>query len=170
MLTLIKLLFYKLNLFNIWSFTQWIYIQHWYLIKFRKMRHFKLDFALTKKFFSWTFASFFVYRFFIYKILKLTKYNNISLNFFINYELTIIYWIVKWVNLLEQLIDISNVYYDQISKWQLLDYFFILEFPYIYDKIDRKTRWIRWIKHICKKYVLGLKFYSGKITDLKGSD
>lgn len=170
MLTLIKLFFYKLKSIEIWGFIQWIHIHHWYLIKFRKMRHLRIDFAMTKKFFRWTYASFFVYKFFGIKLLITNDRINLVYSVYKTNIAAVIYLITGWSSSLEQLIDIVNIEYDQMSKWQLLDYFFLLEFPYIYDKIDRKERWLRWVKHILKNYVLNLKYYSGKITAWDGSD
>ena len=170
MLTLIKLFFYKLESIKMWGFVEWVRVQHWYLIKFRKARHFKIDLAMTKKFFRWTYASFFVYRFFGTRLLILHDNFDFVYNISKTNTASIVYLVSGWLSPIEQLIDIVNVEGDQMSKWQLLDYFFLLEFPYIYDKIDRKERWLRWIKHIFKNYVLTLKYYSGKITALDGSD
>lgn len=157
---------------NWWAeqYIYWIYLQTWYLIKFRKMRHLKLDWAMTQKFFRYTFASFYIAKYFshsfFYSILHL-KYYNFKFN---NLVFILYYKLVKYYYWYDQFIEISFTTADQYNRWILLDQLFLVEFPYYYDKMSRKKRWSKLIRHWAKKYILTLKYYSGKITSFKESE
>lgn len=168
MLTIIKKFYYTLKQLQEFNFLLSLKIRHWYLIKFRKMRHLNIDFAATKKFFIWTFANFFIFKYFlqywvlIFNILFNTLFSN-QYN-----KLQIYNLLLKWGFMLEQLIDITSVYATQFWKWGFLDCFFITEFSYNYEKIDKKKKWIQYIRYLIKKYTITVKFYSGKITHIDG--
>lgn len=170
MLTKLKQL--KQLIFNLKeiSFLTRIYLQHKYLIKFRKMRHFQIDWKLTQKFFSKTFISYFIFKAYTHQFFKYKFFSTYFLFYFKSNILNYYYLLWKWGRLQEQFIDISNLYYEQTSIWTILDCLFLLEFPYIYDKIDRKKRWTKLFSALAKKYIISFKYYNGKITSFKETE
>ena len=170
MLTNLKKL--QINIFNWWKdqYIYWIYIQSWYLIKFRKVRHLKLDWAMTQKFFSRTFASFYLAKYFSHQIFFFFKVINYNPSPWVSNLWPVYYWFVKIYYLYDQFIEISFTILEQHTRWKFLEYFYLTDFPYIYDKIDRKKRWSKVWRHWAKKYIITIKYYSGKITSFKGSE
>lgn len=170
MLTTLKK--WQLAIFNWWQdqYIYWIYAQSWYLIKFRKMRHLKLDWAMTQKFFSRTFVSFYFAKFFSHRIFY---FLNHFISYTIGWKSNIFLYYYRWVKiyyLYDQFIEISFVFIEQCNRWVFLKSSYVTIFPYIYDKIDRKKRWSKLWRHWAKKYIITIKYYSGKITSFKGSE
>lgn len=148
----------------------WVYIHTWYLIKSRNMRDFKMDWALTQKFFLNTSLSFYMAKFFSHKFFNfLIKNIDFKVKIF-NHPYSVYYKLIRLYYFYDQFSEISLVFIEQFNRWIILEQSILIEFPYMYDKVDRKKRWSKIWRHWAKKYIITLKYYSGKITSFKGSD
>lgn len=162
----------ELNFWIWWKnkYIYWVYLQSWYLIKSRKMRHLKRDWALTQKFFRRTTVSFYWAKYLSHQLfifinfLKNNNYIYTAPIFSWYYRITKLYY---WY---DQFIEISFALSEQYSKWISIETWKLIEFPYIFDKVDRKKRWSKLWRHWAKKYITTLKYYNGKITSFKGSE